>query len=98
MLERPRVIARSRAVHPNRRGSSPSCSRGDSMSSWLRLACTALLAGAAFAAHPQSGYPNQPIKVIVPFPPAGGTDVVSRLLVDKLHEATGWTFGLDNTA
>ena len=68
------------------------------MSSWLRFACSALLVGVACSAHSQGAYPNQPIKVIVPFPPGGGTDVVTRLLVDKLRVATGWTFVVDNKA
>ncbi len=68
------------------------------MSSWLRLACTALLTSAACASHAQVAYPNQPIKVIVPFPPAGGTDVVARLVVEKLRANTGWTFVVDNKA
>jgi len=66
------------------------------MSQWPRLACLALLAGSTLAASAQGAYPNQPIKVIVPFPPAGGTDVVTRLLVEKLRAATGWTFVVDN--
>lgn len=68
------------------------------MSSRLRIGCAALLTGVAFASHAQSGYPNQPIKVIVPFPPAGGTDVVTRLVIEKIRAATGWTFVVDNKA
>jgi tripartite-type tricarboxylate transporter receptor subunit TctC len=56
------------------------------------------LAALASASHAQSGYPSQPIKVIVPFPPAGGTDVVARLVVEKVRAATGWTFVVDNKA
>jgi tripartite-type tricarboxylate transporter receptor subunit TctC len=68
------------------------------MSSWLRFACATLLSSVAWSAHAQGAYPNQPIKVIVPFPPGGGTDVVTRLLVDKLRASTGWTFVVDNKA
>jgi len=68
------------------------------MSSRLRLACATLLAATACAAQAQGAYGDQPIKVIVPFPPAGGTDVVTRLLVDKVRAATGWTFIVDNKA
>jgi tripartite-type tricarboxylate transporter receptor subunit TctC len=56
------------------------------------------LAAVASASHAQSAYPSQPIKVIVPFPPAGGTDVVARLVVEKVRAATGWTFVVDNKA
>ena len=68
------------------------------MSSSLRLACAALLSGATCLSQAQSGYPSQPIKGIVPFPPAGGTDVVARLVVEKVRAATGWTFIVDNKA
>src|SRR5262249_35070172 len=68
------------------------------MSPWIRLACAALVIGAGNAAFSQGAYPNQPIKVIVPFPPGGGTDVVTRLLVEKLRAATNWTFVVDNKA
>lgn len=71
------------------------------MSPWLRFACTTLLGSTAWAAHvahAQGTYPKQPIKVIVPFPPGGGTDVVTRLLVDTLRASTNWTFVVDNKA
>jgi tripartite-type tricarboxylate transporter receptor subunit TctC len=60
----------------------------------LLLCATALLcAGVACA---QSGYPSQSIKLIVPFPPAGGTDVVSRLMADAVTQATHWNIVIDN--
>ncbi len=48
------------------------------------------------ASMAQDSYPNQPIKVIVPFPPGGGSDIVTRLLMDKMRVATSWTFVIDN--
>lgn len=45
-----------------------------------------------------AAYPAQPIKLIVPFPPGGGTDIVSRLILDRVREDTGWTFVADNKA
>lgn len=68
------------------------------MSPWTRLAGALLLGFGSVAAQAQAAFPNQPIKVIVPFPPGGGTDVVTRLLVDKMRESTGWTFVVDNKA
>lgn len=41
-------------------------------------------------------YPNQIIKLIVPFPPGGGTDVLTRLVVEKIKATAGWTFVIDN--
>ena len=65
------------------------------MSILSRAVLLATLA-ASFGAFAQSSYPAQPIKVVVPFPPAGGTDVVTRLLTEKLRAATGWTLVVDN--
>src|SRR6266581_4599518 len=55
----------------------------------------AVLAASAGRAMAQS-YPAGPIKLIVPFPPGGGTDVLSRLLANKIGATTGWTFVIDN--
>jgi tripartite-type tricarboxylate transporter receptor subunit TctC len=41
-------------------------------------------------------YPTKPIKMIVPFPPAGGTDILSRVVAQKLGDNTKWTVVVDN--
>ena len=43
-------------------------------------------------------YPNKPIRLIVPFPPGGGTDILSRLVATKLTESAKWTVVADNKA
>jgi tripartite-type tricarboxylate transporter receptor subunit TctC len=65
-----------------------------------------LLGSAAVAAAPllgigsrasaQADYPNRPVRVIVPYPPGGGADTVSRILFLKLGEAYGQQFVIDN--
>src|SRR3978361_2311404 len=51
------------------------------------------LATVAFA---QSTYPTKPIRMIVPFPPGGGTDILARLVANKLTESVGWQIVVDN--
>jgi tripartite-type tricarboxylate transporter receptor subunit TctC len=42
------------------------------------------------------GYPARPVRVIVPYPPAGGADTVSRLLFQKLSDMWAEQFVIDN--
>ena len=54
------------------------------------LVFAAWSAMATSMAHAQA-YPAQPIKVIIPSTPGGGTDFIGRLLGTKLAEMNGWT-------
>jgi tripartite-type tricarboxylate transporter receptor subunit TctC len=49
----------------------------------------------AATAQPQD-YPAKPIRVVVPFPPGGGTDLMARTVVQKLGESLGATIVIDN--
>ncbi len=48
-------------------------------------------------AHAQN-YPAKPIRIVVPYPPGGGTDVVARTLAQKMTEVMGQQVLVDNRA
>ena len=52
----------------------------------------ATLATGAFA----QAFPSKPIRVFVPFPPGGGTDIIAREVTQKVAANTGWTFVIEN--
>ena len=49
--------------------------------------------GVAWAA---GEWPQRAVRMVVPFPPGGGTDATSRLVADKLNLSMGWTVVVDN--
>ena len=51
--------------------------------------------GLAAAAVP-AAFPEKPIRMIVPFPPGGGTDILARMVAHELSKGLGWTFVFDN--
>jgi len=53
-----------------------------------RILATAVLSLAAFVA-PAQGYPAKPVRLIIPFPPGGSSDVIGRLLAQKMSEDPG---------
>ena len=65
-----------------------------------RPVLAALLASvvAPLAVQAQGDYPSMPIRMVVPFPPGGGTDNVARLITERVQADTHWNFVIDNRA
>ena len=71
------------------------------MSSNRRQALVATLLGALSLACPwhaqaQSTYPDKPVRFVVPYPPGGGTDVIARIVQNRLSAALGQNILIDN--
>jgi tripartite-type tricarboxylate transporter receptor subunit TctC len=67
----------------------------------VRIGILAVVAALAIptlsaAQSPPANYPDKPVKIIVPFAPAGPTDVVARLIATKLSERLGKQFYIEN--
>jgi len=61
---------------------------------FLLVAACVFYAGSVFA----QAYPNKPVRIIVGFPPGGGTDVVARVIAQKLTEWWGQPVTIENRA
>ncbi|SEB00628.1 tripartite tricarboxylate transporter substrate binding protein [Variovorax sp. YR216] len=65
---------------------------------WLRAAaCTVALCGSLASVHAQT-YPTKPIKLVVPFPAGGATDVLARVIGEKMAASMGQPVIVDNRA
>ncbi len=53
------------------------------------IACTPFLSLA-------DTWPSKPLRLVVPFPPGGGTDLVARDVANKITNTTKWSFIVDN--
>ncbi len=56
------------------------------------IGCCAL----AGAAEAQSSYPSRPVRIVVPSPPAGGTDIIARVLAQHFSTSLGQQFFVEN--
>ena len=57
-----------------------------------RILLGLLFAGSAFA----QDYPSRPVKIIVPYAPGGSTDIIGRIVAQRLSESLGQSFLVDN--
>jgi tripartite-type tricarboxylate transporter receptor subunit TctC len=62
----------------------------------LAAALAATLMSVATLACAQATYPTKPLRIIVPWPPGGGADVITRMLSPKLSEGLGQQVVIDN--
>src|SRR4051794_39602161 len=83
----PRIVRGERTHRPCVRETPMKC-----LARWL--AALMLTAGTAYADN--ASYPARAVKVIVPFAPAGPTDVIARLVAQKLSERLGQQFYVEN--
>jgi tripartite-type tricarboxylate transporter receptor subunit TctC len=54
------------------------------------------LCALAGAAQAQSNYPSRPVRIVVPSPPAGGTDIIARVLAQYFSTTMGQQFFVEN--
>ena len=71
-------------------------SRTDKVLRTALLALGALMGFAAPLAAQAQGYPERPIKFVVPYPPGGGTDVIARIVQPRLQAVLGQSIVIEN--
>jgi len=62
----------------------------------LAACCTLTLAAMAFEAVNAQNYPVKPIRMVVPFPPGGFSDLFGRIIAGKMHESWGQSVVVEN--
>ena len=67
-------------------------SRRLAIAATLAVGTTVFASAAAFA----QAYPSRPIRLIVPFPAGGGTDLIAREVANKVATSNGWSIIIDN--
>ena len=59
---------------------------------------SAMIAGAAMAQAPDAGWPERPIRLVVPFPAGSSTDIIARIIAQKLGHRVGQQIVIENRA
>jgi tripartite-type tricarboxylate transporter receptor subunit TctC len=65
---------------------------------WNRLLLAACLAFTACATVAAAEYPSRPLRLLVPFPPGGGVDLIARVIGNRLTDTLGQQVVIDNRA
>lgn len=68
------------------------------LASFARAACTLAAVFAVASSHAQAAWPDKPIRVVLPFPPGGPSDIVMRLAAEKMQATLKQTIVIDNKA
>src|SRR4051794_3900318 len=63
---------------------------------FLSIAALAIIGVAVPSIALGDGYPVKPVRLIVPFPPGGATDIVARIVVQELSTQLGQSFFVEN--
>ena len=62
----------------------------------LRLAALALTLAGTSTAAAEGGYPTKPVRLVIPYPPGGGTDITGRAMAQRLSEFLGQSVVIEN--
>jgi tripartite-type tricarboxylate transporter receptor subunit TctC len=75
---------------------APTTFQGSAMTAVLQLLLAVVLLLGGVSTASAEGYPNRPVRVVVGFPAGGPTDVIARLVAQKLSVALGQQFFVEN--